>query len=129
MRRPAAAAGASSQNGSWVQSVIETPRVHAWMETLTKWFPVGVTSLEVPLGVPDLSFATFLPRGRLWVGLRYTDREHDTIDFGAAAVNVDDGRVVYYRQRPKGASSSKVSTAAFLLPERSTLVAPGFFEP
>lgn len=74
-----------------------------------KWFPVGVTSLEVPLGVPDLSFATFSPRGRLWVGLRYTDREHDTIDFGAAAVNVDDGRVVYYRQRPKGASSSKVT--------------------
>jgi predicted PurR-regulated permease PerM len=46
----AAAAGASSQNGSWVQSVIETPRVHAWMETLTKWFPVGVEQIIDTVG-------------------------------------------------------------------------------
>lgn len=71
-----------------------------------KWTPVGVTSLEVPRGVADISFAAFSPRGRLWVGLRYTDSDQDIRDFGAAEVNVDDGKVVYHRQKPKGAASS-----------------------
>src|SRR5207302_504895 len=71
-----------------------------------KWAPVGVTSLEVPMGVPEISFASFSPRGRLWVGLRYTDRDQDSRDFGAAEVNVDDGRVIYHRQKPKGGAKS-----------------------
>lgn len=71
-----------------------------------KWAPVGVTSLEVPMGVPDISFASFSPRGSLWIGLRYTDREQDLRDFGAAEVNVESGKVVYHRQKPKGATSN-----------------------
>lgn len=67
-----------------------------------KWVPVGVTSLEVPSGVPDLSFASFSPKGRLWVGLRYVDKDQDARAFGAAEVMVDDGSVVYHRQRPQG---------------------------
>lgn len=68
------------------------------------WAPVGVTSLEVPSGVPDLSFATYSPKGQLWVGLRYVDKDQDARAFGAAEVWVDDGRVVYHRQRPAGVS-------------------------
>ena len=67
-----------------------------------KWFPVGVTSLEVPTGVPDLSFATFSPRGPLWVGLRYVDKDQDARAYGAAEVFIDDGKVIYHRQRPAG---------------------------
>jgi hypothetical protein len=67
-----------------------------------KWFPVGVTSLEVPTGVPDLSFATFSPRGQLWVGLRYVDKDQDARAYGAAEVFIDDGKVIYHRQRPAG---------------------------
>ncbi|MBL9008691.1 MAG: hypothetical protein JNJ46_30810 [Myxococcales bacterium] len=71
-----------------------------------KWSPVGVTSLEVPSGVPDLSFASFSPRGQLWVGLRYVDKDQDARAFGAAEVAVDDGRVIYYRQRPQGVTKN-----------------------
>ncbi|MCS6912078.1 MAG: hypothetical protein RMK29_20495 [Myxococcales bacterium] len=71
-----------------------------------RWTPIGMTSLEVPMGVPDISFAAFSPRGRLWVGLRYTDRDQDLRDFGAAEVSVDDGKVIYHRQKPKGAASN-----------------------
>ncbi|MBL8633714.1 MAG: hypothetical protein JNM40_10855 [Myxococcales bacterium] len=67
------------------------------------WAPVGLTPLEVPTGVPDLSFANFSPKGQLWVGLRYVDKEQDARAYGAAEVYVDDGRVVYHRQRPTGA--------------------------
>ena len=70
--------------------------------TTGKWFPVGVTSLEVPTGVPDLSFATFSPRGQLWVGLRYVDKDQDARAYGAAEVFIDDGKVIYHRQRPAG---------------------------
>ena len=71
-----------------------------------KWFPVGVTSLEVPTGVPDLSFAAFSPRGQLWVGLRYVDHDQDARAYGAAEVFVDDGRVIYHRQRPVGVTKN-----------------------
>jgi len=66
------------------------------------WQPVGLTPLEVPTGVPDLSFASFSPKGQLWVGLRYVDKEQDARPYGAAEVYVDDSRVVYHRQRPTG---------------------------
>ena len=66
------------------------------------WSPVGLTPLEVPTGVPDLSFASFSPKGQLWVGLRYVDKEQDARAYGAAEVYVDDSRVVYHRQRPTG---------------------------
>ncbi|MFO0579877.1 MAG: two-component regulator propeller domain-containing protein [Polyangia bacterium] len=69
-----------------------------------KWVPVGLTALEVPSGVPDLSFATFSPKGQLWVGLRYVDKDQDARAYGAAEVFVDDGRVIYHRQRPAGAA-------------------------
>ena len=65
------------------------------------WSPVGLDPLEVPTGVPDLSFASFSPKGQLWVGLRYVDKEQDACAY-AAEVYVDDSRVVYHRQRPTG---------------------------
>lgn len=71
-----------------------------------KWVPVGVTALEVPSGVPDLSFASFSPRGQLWVGLRYVDKDQDARAFGAAEVFVEDGRVIYHRQRPQGVTKN-----------------------
>ncbi len=74
--------------------------------TQGKWAPVGVTSLEVPRGVPEISFAAFSPRGKLWVGLRYTDQDQDIREFGAAEVSIEDGKVMYHRQKPKGAASS-----------------------
>lgn len=67
-----------------------------------KWAPVGVTALEVPSGVPDLSFASFSPRGQLWVGLRYVDKDQDARAFGAAEVFIENSRVIYHRQRPQG---------------------------
>ncbi|MFO0656717.1 MAG: hypothetical protein U0787_16790 [Polyangia bacterium] len=77
------------------------------------WSPVGLTPLEVPTGVPDLSFASFSPKGQLWVGLRYVDKEQDARAYGAAEVYVDDSRVVYHRQRPTGTQPGvrKVSTS------------------
>jgi hypothetical protein len=66
------------------------------------WAPVGLTPLEVPTGVPDLSFANFSPRGQLWVGLRYVDKEQDARAYGAAEVFIDEERVIYHRQRPTG---------------------------
>jgi hypothetical protein len=95
-----------------------------------KWFPVGVTSLEVPTGVPDLSFATFSPKGQLWVGLRYVDKDQDARAFGAAEVSVDDGRVIYHRQRPAGVTRnvsqgvnvpSDVNAIAFKGPDEAWL--------
>lgn len=71
-----------------------------------KWAPIGLTALEVPSGVPDLSFANFSPKGQLWVGLRYVDKDQDARAYGAAEVSVDDGRVVYHRQRPAGVSKN-----------------------
>jgi predicted PurR-regulated permease PerM len=59
----AAAAGASSQNGSWVQSVIETPRVHAWIEALARRFPVGVE--QIIDTVQDLSKLAISRAGEL----------------------------------------------------------------
>lgn len=86
-----------------------------------KWVPVGLTSLEVPSGVPDLSFATFSPKGQLWVGLRYVDKDQDARAYGAAEVFVDDGRVIYHRQRPAGVT--KNATQGVNVPSDVTAIA------
>jgi hypothetical protein len=64
------------------------------------WTPVSIQEVAVPNGPPLLNFALFAPDGHLWVGLRYIDKENDPIDYGAAEVDVDSGKVVYHRQGP-----------------------------
>jgi Two component regulator propeller len=69
-----------------------------------KGTPVSMQAVEVPVGVPDLNFAAFAPSGHLWLGLRYFDKELDPVDFGAAEVALDTGKVLYHRQdAPEGA--------------------------
>jgi hypothetical protein len=62
------------------------------------WTPIAMQSIEVPVGVPDLNFAVFSPDRHLWLGLRYTDKEHDAVDFGAAELQIESGEVLYHRQ-------------------------------
>ena len=62
------------------------------------WTPTGMTQLEVPVGVPTVTFAAFAPSGRLWLGLRYVDKDSDQVDFGAAEVDLDGGTVIYHRK-------------------------------
>lgn len=62
------------------------------------WSPTGMTQLEVPAGVPTVTFAGFAPTGRLWLGLRYVDKDGDKVDFGAAEVDLDRSNVVYHRK-------------------------------
>jgi hypothetical protein len=63
-----------------------------------RWTPIAMQAVEVPEGLPDLNFAGFAPDGHLWVGLRYTDREHDQRDYGAAEILLDSGKVIQHRQ-------------------------------
>ncbi len=68
-----------------------------------KGTPVSMQAVEVPVGVPDLNFAGFAPDGHLWLGLRYFDKDLDPVDFGAAELAVDTGKVIYHRQdAPEG---------------------------
>jgi ligand-binding sensor domain-containing protein len=65
-----------------------------------RWTPIGMTGVAVPVGAPDLNFASFAPNGNLWVGLRYTDTEGEIVDFGAAELNVLTGEAKYHRLDP-----------------------------
>jgi hypothetical protein len=66
-----------------------------------KGTPVSMEAVEVPMGVPDLNFAAFAPDGRLWLGLRYFDKDRDPVDYGAAELSLDTGKVVYHRSDSK----------------------------
>ncbi len=77
-----------------------------------RFIPVTIQDVAVPLGAPELNFAEFSPDGHLWVGLRYTDKDKDAVDYGAAEIELDSGRVVYHRQ---GALDGK-TTYGFALP-------------
>jgi hypothetical protein len=68
-----------------------------------KGTPVSMQAVEVPVGVPDLNFAGFGPDGHLWLGLRYFDRDLDPVDYGAAELVMETGRVIYHRSDLKGA--------------------------
>jgi hypothetical protein len=78
------------------------------------WSPITMQSVEVPHGVPYLNFAEFSPDGHLWVGLRYIDKDKDTIDQGAAEIVLDSGEVLYHRQTAAGGISSKVKEGVAL---------------
>lgn len=65
-----------------------------------RWTPISMQAVKVPVGPPSLTFAELSPDGHLWVGLRYLDKERDQVDFGAAEIVLDTGRVVYHRQGP-----------------------------
>ncbi len=65
-----------------------------------RWTPIGGSGVAVPMGAPDLNFASFAPNGNLWVGLRYTDSEKEPIDFGAAELTLSNGQVRYHRLDP-----------------------------
>ncbi len=65
------------------------------------WTPITMQAVAVPNGPPDLNFAKFSPDGHLWVGLRYVDKENDAVDYGAAEIALDGGRVIYHRQAGK----------------------------
>jgi hypothetical protein len=65
-----------------------------------KWTPIAMQNVAVPVGAPDLNFASFAPNGNLWIGLRYIDAEREPIDYGAAEINLNDGKVLYHRLDP-----------------------------
>jgi hypothetical protein len=67
-----------------------------------KGTPVSMEAVEVPVGVPDLNFAAFAPDGRLWLGLRYFDKDLDPVDYGAAELEMQSGKVIYHRADSKG---------------------------
>jgi len=62
------------------------------------WTPVTIQPVHVPHGVPELNFAVFASTGKLWVGLRYIDKDKDAVDFGAAEIGLESGEVKYHRQ-------------------------------
>jgi len=62
------------------------------------WTPLSLQEVSVPNGPPVLNFALFSPDGHLWIGLRYVDKDKDPVDFGAAEVDLDSGKVIYHRQ-------------------------------
>jgi hypothetical protein len=66
----------------------------------SRWTPVAIQAVQVPLGAPELNFASFGPDGHLWVGLRYIDKDGDARDFGAHEIALDSGRVVAHREIP-----------------------------
>jgi hypothetical protein len=63
-----------------------------------RWTPTAMQAVKVPLGVPELNFAAFAPDGHLWLGLRYLDRDRDAVDYGAAELLLDEGKVIYHNQ-------------------------------
>jgi hypothetical protein len=63
-----------------------------------RWTPIAMQAVEVPSGAPAINFAQFAPDGHLWIGLRYTDRDKEAIDYGAAELELDAGKVIYHRQ-------------------------------
>ena len=65
-----------------------------------RWTPIGMSGVAVPMGAPDLNFASFAPNGSLWIGLRYTDSDGEPIDFGAAELNIATGEAKYHRLDP-----------------------------
>ena len=65
-----------------------------------RWTPIAMSGVAVPMGAPDLNFATFAPGGNLWVGLRYIDSDNEPVDFGAAELNLATGEVRYHRLDP-----------------------------
>ncbi len=65
----------------------------------TRWTPTSFQPIKVPHGPPDLSFASYGLDGNLWLGLRYTDKEGDAVDYGAAEINLSTGKVVYHGER------------------------------
>jgi ligand-binding sensor domain-containing protein len=66
-----------------------------------RWTPVGIQAVAVPEGAPDLNFADFAPDGHLWVGLRYTDSEHDARDYGVDEIALDTGNVIRHEEVPQ----------------------------
>ncbi len=65
-----------------------------------RWTPIAMQGIAVPVGQPDLNFASFAPNGNLWIGLRYTDTEKEVVDFGAAELTLANGTVRYHRLDP-----------------------------
>lgn len=63
-----------------------------------RWTPIAVQEVQVPEGVPDITFATVAPNRHLWLGLNYVDRVGDRVDYGAAEVSLDLGKVTYHRR-------------------------------
>jgi hypothetical protein len=76
------------------------------------WTPIGMQAVEVPFGPPNLNFASIAPDRHLWVGLRYVDREKDDVDYGAAEIDLDTGKVLYHRQ-----SRLTIGNVGFELPD------------
>jgi hypothetical protein len=62
-----------------------------------RWTPLSMQEVAVPNGPPELNFAELAPDGHLWVGLRYFDKESDPIDYGAAEIELESGKVIYHR--------------------------------
>jgi len=65
-----------------------------------RWTPIGIQSVQVPEGAPELNFAEFAPDGHLWVGLRYVDKDGDARDFGADEIAFDTGKVQPHKELP-----------------------------
>lgn len=65
-----------------------------------RWTPIGIQTVSVPEGLPDLNFATFAPDGHLWLGLRWLDKDGDARDGGATEIALDSGKVVAHKELP-----------------------------
>lgn len=77
-----------------------------------RWSPIAVQEVQVPEGVPDITFAVVAPNRHLWLGLNYVDRVGDRVDYGAAEVSLDLGKVTYHRRF----TSSKVVGQGLSIP-------------
>jgi len=79
------------------------------------WSTIAMQDIQVPEGLPELTFAAFGPRvergsrlasddrsERLWLGLQYHEASGEARFFGAAEVDVEAGKVLYHRQFPRG---------------------------
>lgn len=61
-----------------------------------RWMPVTFQPIEVPEGVPDVTFARFAPDGKLWMALAYNDKDGDERPYGAVELDIASGKVAHH---------------------------------
>ncbi len=90
-----------------------SPELRISRAGIGQFAPIAMQTVKVPSGVPLLNFAEFAPDGHLWIGLRYQDQAHDWVDWGAAEIALETGKVIYYHQGGKSPPLPNDAVAAY----------------
>ena len=103
-------AAIDSEQGSSILAVLRDPRnqvvavhrgAHDRLLRISvvsegRWTPVTFSPIEVPAGIPEVTFARFSPNGHLWMGLSYVDQDGDERPYGAVELELEFGQVRYH---------------------------------